>query len=90
MSTEAWRTERKKQCCLIRNSKCAVEKENVPVERIVSLALAQALGAWRSERTITERATRGSREEFLAVLAKAPDVEPEEYDRLPDDLKSAK
>ena len=29
-----------------------------------------------------KRAKRGSREKMLAVLAKAPDVEPEEYDRL--------
>jgi N-acetylglucosaminyldiphosphoundecaprenol N-acetyl-beta-D-mannosaminyltransferase len=28
------------------------------------------------------RAARGSREQLLAILAKAPDVEPEEYDRL--------
>ncbi len=31
---------------------------------------------------LEERAKRGSREKLLAVLAKAPDVEPEEYDRL--------
>ena len=66
------------------------EKENVPVERLVSLALAQALGAWRSESIIAERARRGSREKFLAVLAKAPDAEPEDYHRLPDDLKPGK
>ena len=29
-----------------------------------------------------QRAKRGSREKLLAALAKAPDVEPEEYDRL--------
>lgn len=63
------------------------EKEKVPVERIVSLALAQALGAWPSESIIAERAKLGDREKFLAVLAKAPDVEPPDYDRLPDDLK---
>ena len=66
------------------------EKEQVPVERLVSLALAQALGAWQSESIIAERAKRGSREKFLAVLAKAPDVEPPDYDRLPDDLKPTK
>jgi hypothetical protein len=66
------------------------EKENVPVERLVALALAQALGAWRSESVIAERAKRSNRGKFLAVLAKAPDVEPEEYDRLPDDLKPGK
>jgi hypothetical protein len=31
---------------------------------------------------LTERAKRGSREKLLAVLAKAPDVEPEDYDKL--------
>lgn len=63
------------------------QKENMPVERLVSLALAQALGAWQSESIIAERAKRGSREKFLAVLSKAPDVEPAEYDRLPEELK---
>ena len=58
------------------------EKEHVPVERLVSLALAQALGAWQSESIIAERAKRGNREKFLAVLGKAPDVEPPEYDRM--------
>jgi hypothetical protein len=63
------------------------QKEKVPVERLVSLALAQALGAWASESIIALRGKRGSREKFLAVLAKAPDVELPDYDRLPDDLK---
>jgi hypothetical protein len=63
-------------------------EENVPVERLVSLALAQALGAWRNQSLIAERAKRGSRDKFLAVLAKAPDAPPPEYDRLPDDLKA--
>jgi hypothetical protein len=31
---------------------------------------------------LAERAKRGSRDKLLAVLAKAPDVEPEEYDKL--------
>ncbi len=31
---------------------------------------------------LKERAQRGGREKYEAVLAKVPDVEPEEYDRL--------
>jgi hypothetical protein len=31
---------------------------------------------------VRERAARGSREKFEAVLAKVPDVEPEEHDRI--------
>lgn len=63
------------------------EKEDVPVEQLVSLALAQPLGVWRSGSLIAERAKRGSREKFLAVLAKAPDVKSADHDRLPEDLK---
>ena len=63
-------------------------QQNVPVEQLASLALAQALGTWRSESIIAERARRGSREKFLAVLAKVPNTEPAEFDRLPADLKS--
>jgi hypothetical protein len=65
-------------------------KEKIPVERLVSLALAQALGAWRGESIVAERAKRGNRQKFLAVLAKAPDVEPPESDRLPDELKASR
>lgn len=31
-----------------------------------------------------ERARRGERERFLQLLARAPDVEPDEQDRLPE------
>ena len=31
---------------------------------------------------LEERARRGSRQKFEAVLANVPDVEPEEYDKL--------
>ncbi len=31
---------------------------------------------------LEERARRGSREKYDAVLEKVPDVEPEDYDRL--------
>ncbi len=33
--------------------------------------------------SLEERAKRGSREKLLAAMAKVPDVEPAEYDRLP-------
>jgi hypothetical protein len=31
---------------------------------------------------LQQRAARGSREKFLAVMDKVPDVEPDDYDRL--------
>jgi hypothetical protein len=44
--------------------------------------LAHSLGVWTAESLISERAKRGSREKFLEFMAKVPDVEPEEHDRL--------
>jgi hypothetical protein len=57
-------------------------RENMTLEQIVSLALAQALGAWAAQNEIKERARRGSREKFLEFMAQVPDVEPPDYDRL--------
>jgi hypothetical protein len=59
------------------------EREKVPVERLLSLALAQAMGAWQTESIIAKRAKRGNQEKFVAVLSKAPDVPPMAGDELP-------
>ena len=42
------------------------EKEKMPVEQLVTLAVTQALGAWTTQSLIAERAKRGNREKFLA------------------------
>ena len=44
--------------------------------------MAEKIAVLQTVNYLEERAKRGSREKLLAVLAKAPDVEPEEYDRL--------
>ena len=59
------------------------EREKVPVKRLLALALAQAMGTWQTESIIAERARRGNRERFLAVLSKAPDTPPLAGDELP-------
>ena len=58
------------------------EQEGVTVDQFVAAAVAEKLAAFLSVEYLEERARRGSREKFLAVLAKVPDVEPEEHDRL--------
>jgi hypothetical protein len=40
------------------------------------------MASLRTVEYLRERGARGSREKFEAILAKVPDVEPEEYDRL--------
>ena len=58
-------------------------QEGIPLERLAGLALAQAIGAWISQRNlIQERAKQGDREKFLAALDKVPDVPPQAGDEL--------
>ena len=55
------------------------EREQISVERVVYSALAEQLKALDR---LEERAARSSEDRFRAALAKIPDVEPAEYDRL--------
>jgi len=56
--------------------------EGVWLNQFVMLALAEKVATLRTIDYLEQRAARGSREKLLAILAKAPDVEPEPYDRL--------
>jgi protoheme ferro-lyase len=58
------------------------EREQLGMDQLVSFALSAQVSAWTTRDYLEERARRGSWEEFQAVLAKVPDVEPEEFDRL--------
>jgi hypothetical protein len=55
------------------------EAQHIPVEQVFASAFADQFAAWQR---LHQRAARGDREKFLAVLDKVPDIEPEEYDRL--------
>lgn len=59
----------------------AVDK-GTSINQFVMLAIAEKVATLQATDYLEERAKRGSREKLLAVLAKAPDVEPEEEDRL--------
>jgi hypothetical protein len=56
--------------------------EGVSMNQFVMIAIAEKIAALNTLDYMEKRARRGSREKLLAVLAKAPDVEPEEYDAL--------
>ena len=60
------------------------EREQISLEQLISLALMLALGIWSNESYISVPRKRGSRENFLKALEQVPDVEPPEYDRLPE------
>jgi len=58
------------------------EREGVSMNQLIAAAVAEKLSALMTEDYLAERAARGSRERFEAVLRKVPHVEPEERDRL--------
>lgn len=58
------------------------KEEGVSLNQFVMLALAEKVATLRAIDYLEQRAARGSRERLLEILAKAPDVEPEPYDRL--------
>ena len=60
------------------------DREGISINQFVASAAAEKLSALRTASYLKERARRGSRRDFEAVLAKIPDVPPPEYDRMPD------
>ena len=62
--------------------KALARKEGISINEFITLAVAEKLATLSTADYLTERAKRGSREKLLAMLAKAPDIEPEDYDRL--------
>jgi len=58
------------------------ERENISINQLITLALAEKVSALMTEDYLADRAKRGDRAKFEAALAKVADVEPDDYDRL--------
>lgn len=56
------------------------EQEGISINQFISTAVAEKLAALMTVEYLEERARRGSREKFLAVLAKVPEGPPEPGD----------
>jgi hypothetical protein len=69
---------------VLKQAKELAERENIPLEQLISLAITQAVGIWSNESYIASRAKRASRQKFLDALKQVPDVDPPDYDRLPE------
>ena len=61
---------------------CA-EREGTSINQLISSAVAEKLSALLTSEYLGERGRRGSRKKFEAALRTVPDVEPEQFDRLP-------
>jgi predicted transcriptional regulator len=58
------------------------EKENVSINHLVTLALAEKISALMTEQYLGERAKRGNRAKFKRGMGKVPDIPAEEQDRI--------
>jgi len=58
------------------------ERENVSINHLATLAIAEKISALETESYLSERASRADYARFQAVMAKVADVEPEEQDRF--------
>jgi hypothetical protein len=56
------------------------EREGISINQLINSAVAEKMAALMTEEYLRERAARGSRSKFAAVLAKIADVEPDEHD----------
>jgi hypothetical protein len=58
-------------------------REGISVDQFYATAAAEKLAALETVDYIAQRVSRADREEFLRVMAKVPQAEPEEWDRPP-------
>lgn len=62
--------------------KALSENEGISMNQFIALAVAEKMSALMTVEYLEERAQRGGREKFDAVLEKVPEARPEEYDRM--------
>lgn len=72
---------------LAKQALAIAQRENVPVDQIIALALSAQLAAWKGSDDVSVRAKRADLAAFDRVMAKVPDVEPADFDRLPEGYK---
>lgn len=75
---------------VLKQARELAKREHIPLEQIISLAVTQSVGVWSNESCLALRAKPASRGKFLDALKEAPDVDPPDYDRLPENYKASK
>lgn len=61
---------------VLEQARTLAEREGIPLEQIISLAVTQSVGIWSHESYVAHRAKRGSREAFEQALAEVLDAPP--------------
>ena len=62
------------------------KREGVSINQLIATALAEKLSALDTLQYLEARAAKGSREAFLEVLSRVPDVAADPEDELPEGL----
>ncbi|MGK7886888.1 MAG: hypothetical protein AB4057_19955 [Crocosphaera sp.] len=57
-------------------------KEQIPVEQLINMALSAQISAWLTKEYLEEKAQKGSWDKFKQALDKVSNQEPEDYDKL--------
>ena len=75
---------------LAKQAFATAERENVPVDQIIALALSAQLAAWKGSDDMATRAKRANMADFDRLMAKVPDVPPMPGDELPEGYQRSK
>ena len=62
--------------------KSLAKKEGISINQFISSAVAEKMSALLTESYLLQRAKKGDKNAFLNAMAKIPNVEPEQEDKL--------
>jgi len=65
-----------------REVRVLAKEDGVSINQFISLALAEKVSSLRTVDYLKRRAVHGSASDMLAILDSAPDVEPEDHDKI--------
>ncbi|HEX9699934.1 MAG TPA: DUF6290 family protein [Acidobacteriota bacterium] len=68
---------------LHKHLKKLAKQEGISINQLINSAVAEKMSSLMTLDYLQQRASKGSRAQLRAILDEVPDVEPEEYDRLP-------
>ncbi|MBM82197.1 MAG: toxin-antitoxin system HicB family antitoxin [Planctomycetaceae bacterium] len=67
---------------LHKQAKEFAEQDGISMNQFIATAVAEKLASLATMEYLEQRAQRGSKDKFKAILAKVPDVAPEEEDQI--------
>jgi hypothetical protein len=68
---------------LHKHLKKLAKQEGISINQLINSAVAEKMSSLMTLDYLQQRASKGSRAQLRAILDEVPDVEAEEYDRLP-------